>query len=762
MGAFGNGPGRYQDRAVRPRTWLGIGAVTLGIGAAMVSGAAIAAADTGDGSAGGGTGSSESGPSAAHSRPGSSTSGSSSLGKSTHGTVGTRPSSSVGTGRVQRPGVSASTGSPGTSGSSDPSADTTDTTGAVAETRSSPARTAPVSDAPGTASLPSNSAPSDTATDAPSDASTPPARQSRPSPAVSAAPAVVVPMTVVTTPPAAATETSHHSGDVTTPAAAALMPTSAVATPTAAELPAPAATAWALPGLPTPNQILEGLQNFGRNLYLTVMNQLYGLQAGFATFRTDVEHVFGISHTVITTPGIYGNPDDYAGTFVLAQDYPSSALATVAMAWAKLSNTAPALGQFIDAATVTDSLAIPGQKMYLGPGTTTLVKFPDSYELLQDRNVRVLTQNYYAGQESKALNDIAKGLLDPTKVMMVAITGPVDGQTQPGVKTVVVTGIDTNLGIVTLNDPTRADGAGLTMRIEDFLTAWTRDEGVVTAQLSSSSSTPQPPSRTQLTWSIPAPDQIGQALQNAFSNVALAIVHQIEGVSGNLVTLTTDLARTFGVASALTIAPPAPSDIQFGNYDANQQYWYYQGNYATCGMMAVASVIGQLTGTMPPQQEIINLAATTPSGVDIGKPIYSEPDGAKMVDLVKLLNLYGINADQTDFVNGQRQLALDTMTTALSQKQGVIVFVNNNAMYNAYAQTYLDSRVYPPEPGDGTSNHFVSVISVNTTKNVVYVNDSALLNGKAFPLPLDKFMDAWKTSGAYSLITAERPVTPTT
>ncbi len=137
-------------------------------------------------------------------------------------------------------------------------------------------------------------------------------------------------------------------------------------------------------------------------------------------------------------------------------DYVSAPLATVAMAYGQLTGTAPDLPGFTTAALDTESLVYPGYKIYRGVGTNWFVKWTDSYELLQDKNVRIISRSYYDDQQTKAINDLAAGLEDPTKVMIAAIKGPVDGQTDPGTKTVVVLGLDTTRNVVTINDPTQA------------------------------------------------------------------------------------------------------------------------------------------------------------------------------------------------------------------------------------------------------------------------------------------------------------------
>lgn len=526
--------------------------------------------------------------------------------------------------------------------------------------------------------------------------------------------------------------------------------------------------ASASPATPTPNQLLRSLQEFGTNISVTVSNQMRDVQNNLATLRDDLAQVFGISRVVITTPGLYGNPAQNKQYFAAMPDYTSAALSTVAMAYAQLTGTATDLPGFITAAMNTDSLRRLGEKIYGGPGSTQLVYWTDSYELLQDKGVRVITRYYNSEQQSRAVNDLSAGLTDPTKVMIAAINGPVTGSTGEPEKTVIVIGLDTNRNIVTINDPTRADGQGLEMKYDDFLKAWGAQKyQLVTAQLAASSSTPLPAPATKLEWSLPAPNEIGQALHNAGRSIALAVVHQIQGAQTNLADLASDLSYTFGVNDPSADTPPAPGDVEYGNYTRNLPYLYPQGRYATCALMATAAIIAQLRGGVQPPdlgQQILAQATSTPSGRFANQTIY-EPTGNDKnglhwgtynEDVVKLLNMNGVNADWTTYLKSQGDVAMDAMTAALSQQQGVMVSLASNVTWNAYLRKFYGRDVIPPGDQGVRSDHVVVVISVNLTKKIVYLNDSALDNGQGLPVPLDDFMKAWQYSD-YSLITAELP-----
>ncbi len=563
--------------------------------------------------------------------------------------------------------------------------------------------------------------------------------------------------------PARSTTTAKSS----TPASTTSERLTASATSVAESSTTSAASVAAL-ATPTPNKILQDLAEFGHNVYLTVANQVAGTRANLDVLRDDLANVFGISRVTITTPGVYGNPTQNKQYYVGMSNYYAAALSTVAMVYGQLTHTAPDLAGFTTAALNTDSLVYPGNKIYRGADANSYVMWTDSYELLQDKNVRIITRYFFGNEKTKAINTLASGLQDPSMALIAGIKGPVQGQSQDGTKIVVVIGLDTNRNVVTINDPTQADGQGLEMNLDDFVSQWSNQNyNLITAQLADSSSIPRPEPATKLTWSLPAPNEVGKALESAGKNIALLVVHQIEGAQANLGDLANDLSYTFGILDP-NIGPPAPENIEYGNYTKNLPYFVYQGNYPTCGIMATAAIIGQLRGGPMPAdlgQQILNQATSTPSGYFPNQTIY-EPNGgedglhwgAVNSDLVKLLNMNGVNADWTRYLKSQGNVAMETMTSALNQNQGVIVQVASNVIWNAYTRKYFNETRRQPGPNGVQTDHFVVVLSVDMTKKVVYLNDSAYRNGQGFPVPLDEFMKAWQYSD-YSLITAELQTT---
>lgn len=521
-----------------------------------------------------------------------------------------------------------------------------------------------------------------------------------------------------------------------------------------------AAFAWAPP---TPNQILRTLQQFGRDVYGTVAHQIRGVQRNLTVLGADLTRMLGIKRVMFIEPAPYGNPSANLQYWV-QQQYGSHTLATVAMAWAQLTGTPVDVQSFLDLAMEEDSLYNANVKVY-DPNANRFVGYTDSYELLQGKGVRIMTSFFARDQRSHALHALTAGLQNPGKAMIVTIVGPADGINGPAGKSVIVLGVDTEAGTVIYNDPTMSTGQGATMGVEDFLSAWQASNySLVTAQLAATAgATPVPPGAqtARLVWSLPRPENLGVVLRNLGSMIAETVVNQIDGAQRNLVDLSDDLARTFGVASLIHPEPPAPGDVEFGGYTANKPFWIYQGDAQSCAIMASAGIIGQLTGVMPTQQEILEQAWSTPSDVYAGQSIF-EGDGdvpgkhwgTNQVDVLKLLNLNGLDADVTTFLKSQRQLALDTLTASLADQQGVMVSVNADTVWKAYENTFFHPDRYVPPASTLRSDHMVIVLSVNTTKNLVYINDSAWEGGQGLPVPLDKFLDAWQTGG-HTMITAQ-------
>ena len=97
--------------------------------------------------------------------------------------------------------------------------------------------------------------------------------------------------------------------------------------------------------------------------------------------------------------------------------------------------------------------------------------------------------------------------------------------------------------------------------------------------------------------------------------------------------------RSAHAATAIT-APNANHQVgMYGDPAAAAPFWRPQHS-GDCGEMAVADVVGQITGHEPTERQITSLAKNTPSVTGAG-PIYHRRGGTDMSDLPELLAHYG-------------------------------------------------------------------------------------------------------------------------
>jgi Peptidase_C39 like family len=169
----------------------------------------------------------------------------------------------------------------------------------------------------------------------------------------------------------------------------------------------------------------------------------------------------------------------------------------------------------------------------------------------------------------------------------------------------------------------------------------------------------------------------------------------------------------------------------YGEPAAAARYWREQ-HASDCGEMAVADVVGQITGREPTEQQITALAETTPSTAAPG-PIWKPPGTTDIRDLPVLLWHYGIRADN-----------VQTNTYALARKlregRKVIVILNAETIWN--------------RPGKRNSgNHFAVVTGIDSRSGVVHLNDSALNTGRDEQVPIATFEQAWAPNYSSAIVT---------
>jgi hypothetical protein len=179
---------------------------------------------------------------------------------------------------------------------------------------------------------------------------------------------------------------------------------------------------------------------------------------------------------------------------------------------------------------------------------------------------------------------------------------------------------------------------------------------------------------------------------------------------------------------------------QFGDPEGAAEYWHEQ-SYDDCAIMSAADVIGQMTGTAPPEEEITAWAKNQPSVSEPGDMIYEHSDdpddpnaGSIFKDLPIVLDHYGV---PSQYVGGSD---FETLTGVLGRQGAVIVNLN--------AETIWDL------PGDRSqADHALVVTGVNTDTATVHLNDSGAEDGANEQVTIDTFLAAWQASGNEMVMT---------
>ena len=196
-------------------------------------------------------------------------------------------------------------------------------------------------------------------------------------------------------------------------------------------------------------------------------------------------------------------------------------------------------------------------------------------------------------------------------------------------------------------------------------------------------------------------------------------------------------AATLVVAAAIGLAGVARADGQmYGDPQAAAPYWRYQ-HQQDCGLMAVADVVGQLTGREPSQIGMELRGVFTKSESHRGDVYHF--DGTSPQDMVLLLQKHGI---QSDLTTGN---SMGTLEQDLAGGHKVIAALNAETIWN-----------YPAGDGDRTTpDHAVVVTGVDTGANVVHLNDSGTPDGRNEQIPMATLSQAWRTSDDLLIVTQE-------
>ena len=192
-------------------------------------------------------------------------------------------------------------------------------------------------------------------------------------------------------------------------------------------------------------------------------------------------------------------------------------------------------------------------------------------------------------------------------------------------------------------------------------------------------------------------------------------------------------AAMVGFDGAAHAAPSSSTaDGMHGNPAAAAPYWRYQQQDYDCGEMAVADLVGQITGQEPTEDEITATAENIPSVSHPG-PIYRPAGKTKNQDLPVLLAHYGIQASAV-------HTNTDALIQDLDQGRKVIVGLNDKIIWN--------------KPGDrAVENHFVVVTGIDTRAGMVHVNDTGSSGGRDEQVSMANFEQAWGTSNNFAVVT---------
>ena len=220
------------------------------------------------------------------------------------------------------------------------------------------------------------------------------------------------------------------------------------------------------------------------------------------------------------------------------------------------------------------------------------------------------------------------------------------------------------------------------------------------------------------------------------------------------------VALKLGVAKPDTIEQQVkvtiPGTGKYGNL-ANKVWWVQQ-SYYNCTLMAAAMAVGQVTGTLPTESQMVALAKATDSVVYPGKKMYLHEnieDGVNINDADVLMQKnFGVTAVTTRYgtydasgrtitaataSDGQR--ALSDLEAALASGKATMATVNSTVIWTA-ASDYSPSGT----PNYVDLDHELVVIRVDLSNGQVYLNDSGTANGSGMKVPLGAFMNAWQSN----------------
>jgi hypothetical protein len=201
--------------------------------------------------------------------------------------------------------------------------------------------------------------------------------------------------------------------------------------------------------------------------------------------------------------------------------------------------------------------------------------------------------------------------------------------------------------------------------------------------------------------------------------------------------------------------PPSNAGTLYGDPAAAAPFWHYQDYDDDCVEMAVADVIGELSGYEPSERAIVKLAQSTPSPSHRG-PIYAKPgkrragSGTSFDDEPALLAHYGVQAVSTDKSSAKKTGAatgMKALEQGLAAGHKMIVGLNAELIWREPVEDKTSA-------GEPEANHAVVVTGVDTATGVVHLNDSGSEDGRNEQIPIDLFVRSWDTSDDQLTVTS--------
>jgi hypothetical protein len=232
---------------------------------------------------------------------------------------------------------------------------------------------------------------------------------------------------------------------------------------------------------------------------------------------------------------------------------------------------------------------------------------------------------------------------------------------------------------------------------------------------------------------------VRRSLDELRQKIEVLVQNQIVGFQDNLVVLRIDLERVFN----------PNKQIIYGDL-TNARYWA-AGGAQTASLMAAAMVISALKGQTVTAQNIIDEAMNTDSVARPDRKMYLGTDTSDWVwasDAVQLMETHGLKVRTVYYTKTQEQRALNTIETALSQGNSVIVSISGKV---------VSSNTSTPE--QWVTEHQAVLLGINVTKNLVYLNDGANPAGQNLTMSLEDFLDAWQASRYTAIIAELAPAT---